>query len=162
MHIFCPRNEQWCVRMLAICCVLGLVKQLLHLLPGMQRRRVHARAVQPAVPDGVEHADRRTDAVHGGAAGIVLDASLALQIGRVVGHRLLEHGDERCPERGGRGQPGVLDGPAHEEVEVADVREVLLAVLGVGVGIVAPLGQLPQPFLAMDLVRVGDGRVEET
>ena len=141
--------------------LLHLVKDLLDLLPGVQRRRVHARAVQAPVPDGVEHADRRADAVHGGAADAVLHAGLALQLGHVGGHGLLEHGDERRPERPGRRQLGVLDGPAHDEVEVADVGEVLLAGLGVRVRVVAPLGELPQPFLAVDRVRVGDGRVEE-
>ena len=99
--------------------------------------------------------------MHGGAADAVLHAGFALQLGHVGDHGLLEHGDEGRPERPSRRQLGVLDGPAHEEVEVADVGEVLLAGLGVRVRVVAPLGELPQPFLAVDRVRVGDGRVEE-
>lgn len=141
--------------------LLHLVEYLLDLLPGVQRRRVDARPVQLAVLDRVEHADRRADAVHGGAADAVLHAGLALRLGHVGDHGVLEHGDERRPERAGGRQLGVLDGPAHEEVEVADVGEVFLVALGAGVRVLAPLGQLPQPFPAVDRVRVGDGRVEE-
>jgi hypothetical protein len=120
--------------------LLHLVEDLLDLLPRVQRRRVDARPVQLAVLDRVEHADRRADAVHGGAADAVLHAGLALQLGHVGDHGVLEHGDERRPERAGGRQLGVLDGPAHEEVEVVDVGEVFLVALGAGVRVVASLG----------------------
>lgn len=109
----------------------------------MERARVHARELQLTISDGVKQSDGWPDAMHGGAAHEFLHAGLALQIGEVVHHRLLEHGDDRRPERRARRQLRVLDCPAHEEVEVGNVSEVLLVVLGVGIRILAPLGQLP-------------------
>jgi len=52
---------------------------------------------------------------------------------------------------------GVVDGLAHEKVELANVSQMLLVALGVGVGTLTSRGHLPQPFSSAYSVRVQDG-----
>lgn len=108
------------------------MNKLRDLVPGMQRRRIDAGAVEAAVADGVEDGEGGADAVDGGAAHVVLGADALLRVKGVVEHGVLEDGDERRPERGGGGEAGVFDGCRHQEVEVRHVREMLVAFLVIG------------------------------
>ena len=97
------------------------MNELGDLVPGMQRRRIHAGAVEAAVADSIKDGKGRADAVDRSAAYVVLCANLALHRKGVVEHWVLEDGEERGPERRGGGEARVVDGFGHEEVEIGHV-----------------------------------------
>jgi len=119
---------------------LHLPNKLLHEFPRVQRRWVHAHAIQAPIPNGVENRNGGSHTVHGGATHVVLNPDLALLGAAVVDDGLLEDRHQGGPERGGGRQARVLYCPAHEKVQICHVRKMLVAVLGVGEGLVCLLG----------------------
>lgn len=124
--------------------ILHVINQLLNLFPWMQWRRIHTCAIQPPISNCVEDCNWRANSMNRWAANVVLQPKFLQQVGRVINHSVFEHAHECRSQGWRRRQTWVLNGLAHEKVEVTHVSEMLVAVLGIWKGHEALLGNIPQ------------------